>query len=323
MKISNSRYHCYLECPYKHYLRYYEKLRTKHVERPLTFGSDMHTLLQYRHDPEALAKAQKQIGETYYDLTVAQQTVLGEDYLMELSAVFEDYMRVYRKARVPNHTEREFKVRIGEYRGEKIILHGIIDEDYFSRVNGRKVIEISDHKTFNRRPDLSTYVMNTQKCVYAKAYFLKTGILPERVIWDYIKSTPAPFPAYLEHSQRFSKAASKTITPYSYLRACDFYGITDKAVRADAKLYKKNIPEYFFRVPMDIVPEMVDIVWDGFLYVARDIIRQGHKNKARKLDRNCSWCDYRDICNVEMSGHSAKAVIEQNYTRRDDEDEKV
>lgn len=323
MKLSNSRYHCYLECPYKHWLRYYRKLRTKNVVRPLTFGSDMHKLLQFRGDQEALSVAQKEIGEAYYDLTPTQQNILGEDYLLELSAVFEDYKRVYRKFRMPNHTEREFKIRVGEYRGEKIVFHGIVDEDYLSREDGKKVIEICDHKTFNRRPEMDTLVMNTQKCLYAKAYFLKSGILPARVIWDYIKSTPAAFPAYLEHSQRFSRAASKTITPYSYLRACDYYGITDKAIRAEAKRYKGNIPEFFFRVTMDIVPEAVDIVWDSFLYVARDIIRQGHKNKVRKLDRNCAWCDYRDICNMELAGHSAEGVIERNYTIRDDDEEKV
>lgn len=318
MKISNSRFDTYLRCPYAHYLRYYEGLEVKHKDRPLVFGGDMHKLLQYRGDPKKLKRTRREIGDAYYALSpLEQQKLGGDDYIVDLSMIFEDYMDIYKDSPLPNHTEREFKIKVGSVKGEPVVFHGIIDEVYKRKRKGKKVVRLGEHKTFKKRPDMNTLVMNTQKCLYAKAYFLKTGILPEEVMWDHICSIPASEPIYLEKSKRFSTAATKRVTPYSFLRACQRLEITDKTVLAQAANYAQNIPEFFFKTPMEIVPEMVDIVWEGFMYTARDIVRQGHKNKTRHLTRDCHWCEFRDVCNAELSGQDAAGIIKRNYTHRD------
>lgn len=315
MKLSNSRFDCYHRCPYKHYLSYYEGLKSKRKDRPLYFGSDIHKLLQYRYNPRKLEKAMIEIGDTYYALSPQQHAQLGESYIEDLSSIFNDYCKVYRNAPIPKHTEKEFRIHVGDYKGERIIFHGIIDEIYRGQT-----VDLGEHKSFGRKPDLNTLVMNTQSSLYAKAYFFKTGKLPDRVIWDYIRSTPAQMPEYLEKTGRFSLARKNTITPYSFLRACDMHGITDRNIRAQRSIFNPNIGDYFFRHPMDIVPTKVDIVWDGFIYTARDIIRQGHKNKTRYLTRDCCWCDYRDICNAELSGNSAQGIIDRDFRYRNEEE---
>lgn len=318
MKISNSRFDTYHRCPYAHYLRYYEGLSAKYKGRPLSFGSDFHTLLQYRGDKQELKKAKREIKKVFYDLSPAQQQIIGgEDYLTDLTLIFSDYRKVYKDSPMPTFTEREFSIKVGDYKGEPIIFNGIIDGGFVYRKSGQKVVDIEEHKTFGRKPDMNTLVMNTQKCMYAKAYHFKTGILPQRVIWDYICSTPAAEPVYLVNSNRFSLAASKKITPYSYLRACDRHEIDDPTIRAEAERYQSSLGEFFFQVPQDVVPTMVDTVWDGFMYTARDIIRQGYKNKTRYLTRDCVWCDFKDVCNAELSGYSAKDIIKRNFTQED------
>lgn len=319
MHISNSRFDCYLTCPYRHYLRYYERLEPKRKSKPLTFGSDFHTLLQYRGDKAKLAEAKRSIGDTYYSLTPRQQQELGgDDYLVDLAVIFADYMKVYKHYSLPTHTERRFNIRFGDYKGEKLYFVGVIDEDYITKQDGEKVVTIGEHKTFGKRPEMDTLVMNTQKCLYCKAYQIKTDILPKEVIWDHIHSSPAQAPKWLEKSGTFSSAKTTQVTPYSYRRACKERGITDPAVLARAKDYRHNISNFFFRTPMSVIPRMVDEVWDGFVYTARDIVRQGHKNKTRHLTRDCKWCDFRDICNMELSGQNPADLIARNYRERED-----
>lgn len=324
MKISNSRFSLYLRCPYAHYLRYYEGLAEKLKGRPLSFGSDMHKLLQHRNDPKQLKQARKEIGEYFYNLPEAQQAKLGgDDYIVDLQSIFFDYQNLYADHRQPKYTERKFKVKVATYRGEPIIFNGIIDEIYKIKTRRPKTyrVIIGEHKTFSRKPDLSALTMNIQKNLYAKAYYFKTGILPDEVIWDHICSNPAQEPVYLVQSGRFSKAATKKVTPQSFLRACERLEITDPKVLAQADEYKNNISEFFFKTPQDVIPEAVDAIWDDFLYVSRDIVRQGHKNKVRNITRDCGWCEFRSVCNAELSGNDANYIKEQFYTQREREEE--
>lgn len=322
MKISNSRFDCWHRCPYQHWLRYYKGLAAKLKGRPLSFGSDMHTLLEFRHDPESLALAQQRIGEAFYQLPQGQQDKLGgEQYLIDLSCIFEDYQAQWKNTPAPSCTERKFTIKADTYRGEPIIFNGVIDELYKSRRNGKKVLRFGEHKTFGKKPDINTLVMNTQKNLYAKACFFKTGVLPEEVMWDHICSTPAKAPVYLEKSKRFSTSKTTQVTPASFLRACSDYGITDKAILAQAKQYEPNVSNFFFRTPQDIIPRQVDLVWEGFLYSAREIIRHGHKNKTRYLTRDCYWCEYHDICKSELLGSDASDIIKYNFVERDHTDE--
>lgn len=318
MRISNSRFATYLRCPHAHYLRYYEGLEPVGKKRPLSFGSDMHKLLQFRNDPKLLKKARLEIGDAYYGLSHnAQQALGGDDYILDLSVIFADYQELYANHIQPQQTELEFEITVDNYRGEPIVFNGLIDEIYRRRRSGQKYVIIGEHKTFGRRPDMNTLVMNPQKCLYAQAYKMQFGLLPREVIWDHIHSSPASPPTWLEKQGRFSQAATKKVTPQSYRRACDAMGITDPDILAQAKEYEQNIPEFFFKTRQDVIPHMVNQVWEDFLYVSRDIIRQGHKNTTRNLTRDCSWCDFRVLCNAELFGQNTSGIKKQFFTLRE------
>lgn len=317
--ISYSRMSSYLRCPYQHWLRYVARLERKKPERPLYFGTDFHKLLELRNDKAALKKAKEDIKDAYYGMPAAWQTDLGEDYVDDLFAIFKDYQSIYAGTRQPQITEKGFELDVGSCKGEPIIFVGKIDELYLLKRQGVKRIIVGEHKTFSYKPTLDTLIMNPQKCLYAKAVYFLKGILPCRVKWDYIKSTPASEPIWLEKSGRFSEAASTKITPMSWARACKSHGITSKEVLEKGERYRGNIPEFFFQVELDIDPDMVDSVWDGFLYTARQIIRCGEKNKTHNLTRDCSWCSYHDICYAEMTGGDASYVIQRDFQERQKE----
>lgn len=292
-------------------------MEKKKPERPLYFGTDFHKLLELRNDPEELKKAKGIIRDTYYEMPASWQGDLGVNYLDDLFNVFKDYRRVYKGIRQPQVTEREFELDVGDCKGEPIVFVGKIDELYLLKHNGVKSITVGEHKTFSNKPNMDVLVMNTQKCLYAKAVQFLKGVLPDKVKWDYIRSTPAAEPIWLEKSKRFSEAASTKITPMSWRRACKRQGILDPEILHKGERYKGNIPEFFFQVELDIDPLMVDTIWDGFLYTAKHIIRFGEKNKTRNVTRDCSWCTYRDICYAEMTGGDVQYVIGKDFKERE------
>ena len=315
MNISYSRVASYMSCPYAHYLGYELGVRSAKPQRPLYFGTDFHKLLEVRNDEKALSEAKEAIKDTYYEIPPQWQSELGPDYLEELFSIFSDYCDIYRDAPIPSITEQEFELPMFEFRGEPYLFKGKIDEVYKrkSRATGEKFLKVGEHKTFNRRPDNNTLVMNIQKNLYAKAVHILYGILPKSVIWDYIHSKPAPQPIWLERSKRFSEAKSQQITPYSWLRACKEHSITDKKVLARAEEFRGNVPAFFFRVEQEYDPIMVEETWRGFKFQAHLIAKYGHKNKTKNMTRNCSFCQYRDICYTQLTGGNLDHLMERSY----------
>lgn len=245
------------------------------------------------------------------------QGELGENYVEDLFTIFKDYQKLYKDTRQPQVTEKEFELEVGSCKGEPILFVGKIDELYLLKHHGVKSITVGEHKTFSSKPDLGILVMNTQKCLYAKAVQILKGILPDKVKWDYIKSSPATEPIWLAKSGRFSEASSKRITPMSWKRACKSKGITDPEILKKGDRYKDNIYEFFFQVVLDIDPKMVETIWQGYLYTAKQIIRFGKTNKTRNVTRDCSWCEYHDICYAEMTEGNADYVISKDYQEKE------
>lgn len=306
----------YLGCPYSHWLRYVRRLSKKRPERPLYFGTDFHKLLELRNDPKALSKAKALITDAYYAMPASWQGDLGENYVEDLFTIFQDYQTVYEGVRQPQVTEQDFELEVGKFRDEPIVFTGKIDEMYLLKRKGVKTIKIGEHKTFTNKPNMDTLVMNPQKCLYAKAVQFLKGILPEKVMWDYIKSAPAVEPIWLEKSNRFSEAASTKVTPMSWERACQSKGIDDETIIAKGQRYAPNITEFFFKVELDIDPRMVDKVWEDYLFVAKQIIRFGEKNTTHHITRDCTWCTYRDICHAEMTGGDPEYIISKDFEER-------
>ena len=303
----------YLSCPYAHYLSYVQQLEPKMPARPLFFGSDFHKLLELRNSKKQLKQAYKGIKETFYDLPAKSQAILGENYLDDLKTIFKDYQTIYKDCVLPDLTEEKFEIPIGKINGEPVNFVGVIDELYF---RDKKTIIIGEHKTFSTKPDLSMLMMNTQKCLYAKATQKIYGILPQEVMWDYIKSTPSQEPIWLEKSKRFSEAKNNNVTPMSYKRACKKLNITDQEILAKADNYEGNIPNFFFRLNVEYIPDMVERIWDSFKYTAKEICKNAENNKTMNVTRNCSWCKFQPICYAELTGGNVNYTIEKDYQQK-------
>jgi hypothetical protein len=316
MHISYSRVNTYLSCPYKHYLCYEEGIVKKKKDRPLYFGTDFHKLLEYRNkSDDEKSKAMQEIIDTYYSLPADQQSDLGADYPETLFTIFNDYCDVWKDAPLPNETEVEFNIKMGNFKGEPIYFKGFIDELYFNDDG----ITVGEHKTFTKMPNKDFLVMNTQKSLYAVAVKKMYGKFPETIMWDYIHSQAASYPVWLDKSNKFSTAANNKITPASYKRACKERGIEPK--EEDIEKYANNISNFFFRTEMDYIPEMIKNVWEGFKYTSKDIVQHGKLNKTKNLTYNCGWCQYRDICHAELTASPVEEIIERDFMVKEEVNE--
>ena len=287
---------------------------SKAPSRPLHFGSDFHKLLEVRANKAQVKKEWQRMKDDFYRMPSNWQSELGENYPEDIKTIFQDYMSQWKGTPLPTKTEHKFELEIDKVKGESITFVGVIDELY--EYDG--IIDIGEHKTFNRPPDMNTLTMNTQKSLYCKAAEMLWGNLPKKVRWDYIRSTPAKSPIWLEKSKRFSEATNKDITPRSWLRACKEKGIDDPDILKKAENYKGNEFNFFFRVDQDVYPEMVESVFDDFKYTCRDIVIQGDRNKVKNITRDCAWCEYRDICMAELSGGDREYVISEKYDRKEE-----
>jgi hypothetical protein len=317
MEISYSRASSYAKCPQSHYWGYIRRITTKKPVRPLQFGTDFHKLLELRTDKKALVQAVKDIREMYNDLPEESQAELGGNYIDDLKEIFSDYRALYADDAKPDETEHKFAIPLGKYRGEPVEFVGVIDEIY--RPEG--LVILGEHKTFSVAPDLSTLIMNQQTALYAKAHELEFGVKPGKILWDYIKSRPAAEPVWLEKSKRFSEAATKSITPMSWLRACARRGISPEEADNKAAQYETNITNFFFRHNLDINPNIVDSVWDDFKDLAKEIVVKGETNQRKNLTRDCSWCKYKPLCYAEFTGADIDYIVDKDYQPKQNKEE--
>lgn len=311
--ISYSRANLYAKCPQAHWYRYVEKLQPKGIVRALQFGTDFHSLLEVRNDDEKVKEALESISDNCKGLSPKNQQELGETYLEDISAIFEDYMQLYGKEELPDATEKPFRIPLGRFKGEAVYFTGFIDGIY-DTADG---LVIEEHKTFSTKPDPTILTLSQQKCLYIKALEKEYGDPPFGVIWDYVRSTPAKVPAVLKNGT-LSKAKSTTITPMSYRRAVEAQETVDAGAYLHAEAYTENIENFYFRVKQrNLFPDLVNQVWDDFKTVSKDIARNGGQNRQMNMSRDCSWCSFRPICMAFATGQDVKAVKKQQFKEQE------
>lgn len=317
-KVSYSKVTSYLSCPYKHYLGYVKKLRQKKPVRPLTFGGDFHKLLENRGSKDQLRLAIKGIKKAYNELSPKFQEELGPNYIDDLKTIFSDYRKMYKDAPLPVETEHEFLVPMGKIKDTLVLFHGKIDEVY-------EDLTMGEHKTFNRMPGMGVLAMNVQANLYSKAWELITGEKFKRVQWDYIKSTPAMFPIWLEKSERFSTSKTSNVTPYSFLRAAEAQGhdITSPETIKAAEYYRPNLSNFFWRTTIELTPHMVDSIWADFREAVKDLVKREETNKMKNVSRDCEYCSFRPICYAEFTGADVQQVIDKDFEVKKDQYESI
>lgn len=319
IKVSYSRVSKYLNCPYSHYLYYVKKIRPKAKSKSLYFGSDFHRLLEHRGAPkEEIKTVLNELKIVYENQSDEFKEELGSDYIKNLKTIFLDYQKVWKNKPIPDKIEFEFNIDLGQsLDGEDIVLNGFIDSIYFDETgaaNENTIIE--DHKTFSVAPDTTIANMSMQKHLYAKAFEELTGYMPKEFMWDYIKNKPASEPKLLKNG-KLSEAQSRSVTPYSWKRACKKLGIDDKDyIKKGKELYDLNTSLFFFQVVQPISSKFANETYENFKSAVADIVNKGHTNRIKNCGNHCAYCDMKPICMAEATGISLEPILEENFIQK-------
>ena len=318
MKFSYSRVSSYRQCKQQHYFGYIEEIKPKTTSRPLSFGGDIHRLLEATYGNERnIFDELAAIRDTYENLTEDKQMSLGETYLEDLETVLEDYKisnpPIAGVTLIGTEIKFEIPTNVKSADGTVSVFNGVIDK-LEQDSDGNYLV--TDYKTFSRKPDSDMLVMNTQSMLYAKAVEILYGKKPTKMVWKYIKSTPADEPIFIEKSQRLSRAFSDKVTLESWNRACTRHCLEDALTDEEREKLIQNRSSYYFTVELPVLPIMVERIWKDFLKTVREM-KWYSNSKVMNISSNCSWCDYKPICLAQCTGADVEYIKQKDYEKRE------
>jgi hypothetical protein len=323
--ISHSQIQSWRGCQQRWDYAYRQKLVSKRVERPLTFGLWMHKALETHYGPEQdwrvgyaenLALYDKLFDEEKLKLDKGKSKKKSDDRadFEPLSSQVERSVKSYvwynRKERQRTiAVEVEFHLDMGDY-----YLHGFIDRIYEDLDTG--LIIVQDHKTVDDLPDESAFhTMDPQTTIYFRGAQEALGVQAQAVEFNYIWSSAPSFPS---QNQNGSISKSAISTDYPTLRQwLDDHGFdakdyTDLLV----PLYKQSPFLRRYRLPrQDLVTNKIIADADRS---AHEILN--HEYVIRDISRQCNWCPYMQVCRAELFGMDTTALRKNTFLSESERD---
>lgn len=300
---SISQIRCYRACKQKWAYRYKEKLQSKKPARPLYMGSTIHKLLEVRAKGGNWKEClQNEIIPEFWKMPDTYKAELGYDFEDACYKIMDQYDWVYRNEKL-NYLETEFKIDYKIYGKRHLI--GYVDA--IVEFNGEQFIV--EHKTFKdaKMPYENTW-LNSQTAVYIKA-LNSMGYNIKGVIWDMIKSVPPKAPKVLKNGNLGKQYGTQTLH--------SFYWDGWSKENIPKEIYdqvKDNYSNFLDRYIVYMPEKIVDNIFKDFKSTMYDI--RHNDNCSKNLSRDCSWCQFSDLCKTELTGGDVESVKNLLFTRR-------
>jgi hypothetical protein len=193
-------------------------------------------------------------------------------------------------------------------------LHGYIDAILKDRETG--FIWCTDYKFRKSLSPDDEEAFNIQNAVYTYAC-IKMGIkITGTKTWQHV-NTPASDPQLLKNGS-VSRAKIKT-TWEKYKNFCEVNGI-DPAPYEEEMTEKLSDIEWYRETLEYRNDETVKRMWQDCVIPATKGVMSGY-GKRPNIYRsmypwNCKMCQYQSLCQAELRGYDADAIIDREYTRR-------
>lgn len=316
IRISQSSIKTWRKCKREYYYKFVEGLERKHSPAPLYKGSIIHEILEARINGEDW----RQVMEEHlleYDKLFDEEKILYGDLRNDLPIIMEGYDKKYKDEDLVyfekdgKRAEFAFSIPLDGKSIEEteIIFRGKIDavaQDSQGRV------WLMDHKTFSRIPDENFRFANQQVLLYAWAMPQAGFPKPDGMLWDYIRSKPPAIPHELK-SGGLSKAKSIDTTPEVYLEKIHELGLDPADYEDILSKLEANEESFYRRIYTPIRESMIYPVVADLLETAKEIQALAGVSKARSLDRHCSYCSFRSLCQTELQGLDTEYILKAEY----------
>ena len=321
LSVSNSRLNLFRRCHRAHYYKYCWNIVPRRKGEALERGSAIHACLEAYYKGKSWKKEWKKFRDKWDAEHLLEEKELLGDIPQMVYDLMENYIECYEAEDEDIdylETELHFEVPLVE----GIELEGYID--YIARDD--KGIVIGETKTHKMFPNNDVRLFNAQSSIYAWVLNEKLSLYEEpikRIVWNYIKAKQPTEPQVLKNGKLSTKKIDST--PYTVSKTIKKLGLNEKDY-ADL-ISAQSYDNYFRRHELRINKKVMNSIVEDTISTAQQI-KNNPLLKDRNLGKDCSFCDYRGICQAELIDPEADLsyIIKVDYEergRRNEENEKV
>jgi len=316
VRVSNSSIKTWRKCKREYYYKFILKLEKKRAPAPLYKGKIIHELLEARINGQDWRPLMEKYLKEFDGLLEEEKDLYG-DLRKDLPIIMNGYERIYAEEdlqyyeKAGQRAEFHFSIPLdGKPLPEtELVFQGKIDT---IAKDSKERTWLMEHKTFKNLPDENFRFANQQAILY-------TWVMPQigfpeatGVIWDYIRTKIPTEPQVLK-SGKLSKAKKIDTTYDVYLQAILDNNEDPEEYQDILQQLKGNEINFYRRIHMPVRKAMVQPVVEDLIETAKEIKALHDVAKARSLDRHCTYCSFRSLCQAELQGLDTEFIMKAEY----------
>lgn len=316
-KVSHSKIKTARRCHRAYFYKYVAKLRKRTKSRPLIVGSLVHECLEsYFRDGHYLPVIRKW-KELEYNKMFKEEQVLHADIIPLVKQLIRGYINQWDNRNLTMlWVEKSFELEISP----GIILVGKID----GRARCHQGMEwLVEHKTCKKMPDETTRQFDTQAVLYNAVLPLMNEKPVQGVLWDYVR-TKLPAKPELLAKGGLSTAKKIDTLPEVYLREIKRHGLDPVGYKDILEHLELKRDSFYREIRLPFSNEFSNNIMQEFVITSNEMKRREDNYKVDEdmqaftcnPSRDCSWCDYENLCYAQLRGDDISYILKHDFRRR-------
>lgn len=319
LKLSHSKINTWRKCHKCYHYKYVLDLVKKKKGSALQRGGAIHECIEAFHNGKSWHKPYQKFKEEFFKNTfVEEREVIGD--LPELvKTLMENYAQWIEEKDDLTYLmqEQEFLLPltiVEDDKGQKVevLMNGYID----SVVESNNKVYAMERKTYAKEPNRDFLVFNNQSGIYTWALqqLKLSQSPPSGTLWEIIKAK-MPSKPKLTQKGVLSKAQLDS-TPLTVRRGLKELGLDPN--KYDDFLKSFDYEGFFVRSLVLTNDSVVNSIMQDCRDTAQEIALRGPKAQDRNMNRDCSFCDYKELCQAELMGLDTNYIIKAEYQKKEE-----
>lgn len=315
--LSNSKVNTWRKCHYSYYLKYKEKLVKKSKAGALFRGSMLHECLEAYNNGKSWKKVYKKYLEQFNKDYFAEEIEEMGNVPKMVYDLMESYVEYYKDE------EDELEYLVNELHFELPLIKDVSIQGYIDAVVRRKSdnsIWAMETKTYAREPDPDFLIFNNQSALYNWA--LQQLYPDEKIggtLWNIIKAKQPSEPTILKSGEVSKRGLDSTpLMVRNWLLGNNFNPEDYQEL-----LEKVSYNDFFSRYYIRTSDKVINSIMQDFKDSGEQILSNQKLNffiKDKNLNRDCTWCNYKEICHAELEDNDVDFIRTKMYKIREEEE---
>lgn len=312
--ITVSEARSFHRCEQQHYYVYRQGLKRRLEGRPLKLGNWLHYTLQHMYDGTGWKGALDKLVAEEWDVLFPEERTYYGDLPAQVSAIMRSYEEYYKDDEfelvLPPETAFDVTVETTNF-----FVRFLGKVDLVVRDRGGHIFT-TDHKSSisipNEHESKTFQTMEPQLTLYPWAIERQYGVKTYGTMYNYVK-TSVPTRPHLNKDGKLSRAKINT-DEYTFREACAEYGVDPSEYPEQLEAAIEGTSTFFYRLRVPRDTQATRSTLQNLVGTA--IAKEQYRTPTRNVVRECSYCDVREICEVDFFGMERSAAL-NNYTKVD------